>query len=133
MHTSQTYAEDVYVGTLTGLEIDGHPVGFIVPVNAPGVTVLCRKVATRDRDPCCSLLSIRYDEFDGQIWLDNMFIPWERVLIRYRSDAALVAMASPPRLAGQGRVYPRSGAGSGGRDGTQAERRHRRTDTSSIS
>ena len=77
MHTSPAYAEDVYVGTLTGLEIDGHPVGFIVPVNAPGVTVLCRKVATRD--PYCSPLSARYDELDGQMWLDNVFIPWERV------------------------------------------------------
>ena len=79
MHTSPAYAEDVYVGTLTGLEIDGHPVGFIVPVNAPGVTVLCRKVATRDRDTYCSPLSARYDELDGQMWLDNVFIPWERV------------------------------------------------------
>ena len=79
MHTSPAYAEDVYVGALTGLEIDGHPVGFIVPVNAPGVTVLCRKVATRDRDTYCSPLSARYDELDGQMWLDNVFIPWERV------------------------------------------------------
>jgi aromatic ring hydroxylase len=79
MHTSPAYAEDVYVGTLTGLEIDGHPVGFIVPVNAPGVTVLCRKVATRDRDTYCSPLSARYDELDGQMWLDNVFIPWKRV------------------------------------------------------
>ena len=79
MHTSPAYAEDVYVGALTGLEIDGHPAGFIVPVNAPGVTVLCRKAATRDRDPFISPLSSRYDELDGQMWLDDVFIPWERV------------------------------------------------------
>ena len=36
MHTSPAYAEDVYVGALTGLEIDGHPAGFIVPVGAAG-------------------------------------------------------------------------------------------------
>jgi 4-hydroxyphenylacetate 3-monooxygenase len=79
MHTSPAYAEDVYVGALTGLEIDGHPVGFIVPVNAPGVTILCRKVASRDHDPYCFPLSTRYDELDGQMWLDNVFVPWERV------------------------------------------------------
>jgi 4-hydroxyphenylacetate 3-monooxygenase len=79
MHTSPAYAEDVYIGALTGLEIDGHPVGFIVPVNAPGVTVLCRKVATRDRDAFTAPLSARFDELDGQMWLDNVFIPWERV------------------------------------------------------
>ena len=79
MHTSPAYAEDVYVGALTGLEIDGHPAGFIVPVNAPGVTVLCRRAATRDRDPFTLPLSSRYDELDGQMWLDDVFIPWERV------------------------------------------------------
>jgi aromatic ring hydroxylase len=79
MHTSPAFAEDVYVGTLTGLAIDRHPVGFIVPVNAPGVTVLCRKVATRHRDGFAAPLSARYDELDGQMWLDNVFIPWERV------------------------------------------------------
>jgi aromatic ring hydroxylase len=79
MHTSPAYAEDVYVGALTGLEIDKHPIGFIVSVNAPGVTVLCRKSATRDRDPYTWPLSVRYDELDGQMWLDDVFIPWERV------------------------------------------------------
>jgi 4-hydroxyphenylacetate 3-monooxygenase len=77
MHTSPAYAEDVYVGTLTGLEIDGHPAGFIVPVSAPGVTVLCRRAAAREQ--CAAPLSARYDELDGQMWLDNVFIPWERV------------------------------------------------------
>ena len=77
MHTSPAYAEDVYVGALTGLQVDGHPAGFIVPVNAPGVTVLCRKAALRDSD---SPLSARYDELDGQIWLDDVFVPWERVV-----------------------------------------------------
>jgi aromatic ring hydroxylase len=79
MHTSPAYAEDVYVGALTGLQIDGSPAGFIVEVNAPGATILCRKAATRDRDPYVSPLSSRFDELDGQMWLDNVFIPWERV------------------------------------------------------
>ena len=76
MHTSPAYAEDVYVGALTGLEIDGHPVGFIVPVNAPGVTVY----AARLRPATRTAPAFRpYDELDGQMWLDNVFIPWERV------------------------------------------------------
>jgi 4-hydroxyphenylacetate 3-monooxygenase len=79
MHTGPAYAGDIYVSALTGLEIDGHPVGFIVPVNAPGVTVLCRKVATSERDAFSAPLSARYDELDGQMWLDNVFIPWERM------------------------------------------------------
>ena len=79
MHTSPAYAEDVYVGAMCGIEIGGHRASFIVPVGAPGVTTLCRKVAVRDANPFVSPLSNRYDELDGQMWLDDVFIPWERV------------------------------------------------------
>jgi 4-hydroxyphenylacetate 3-monooxygenase len=79
MHTSPAYAEEVYVGTLTGLQIDGHPIGFIVPVGALGVTTLCRKPAVRGKNPFMAPLSSRYDELDGQMWLDDVLIPWERV------------------------------------------------------
>ena len=79
MHTSPAYAEEVYVGHLTGLQIDGYPVGFIVPVGAPGVTTLCRKPAVREANPFMAPLSSRYDELDGQMWLDDVFVPWERV------------------------------------------------------
>jgi len=79
MHTSPAYAEEVYVGHLTGLQIDGHPIGFIVPVGAEGVTTLCRKAAVRETNPFMAPLSSRYDELDGQMWLDDVLIPWERV------------------------------------------------------
>jgi 4-hydroxyphenylacetate 3-monooxygenase len=79
MHTSPAYAEDVYVGALNGIQIDGHHASFIVPVAAPGVTTVCRKIAVRDPNPFVSPLSSRYDELDGQMWLNEVFIPWERV------------------------------------------------------
>jgi aromatic ring hydroxylase len=79
MHTSPAYAEEVYVGHLTGLRIEGHPIGFIVRVAAPGVTTLCRRQATREASPFMAPLSGRYDELDGQMWLDDVFVPWERV------------------------------------------------------
>jgi 4-hydroxyphenylacetate 3-monooxygenase len=77
MHTSPAYAEDVYVGSVSGLEIDGQRVTFVVPVAAPGVTVLCRKIAVRDDNPFVAPLSTRFDELDGQMWLDDVLIPWE--------------------------------------------------------
>src|SRR5499433_2949361 len=43
MHTSPAYAEDVHVGAMCGIEIDGHRASLILAVNAPGVTTLCRK------------------------------------------------------------------------------------------
>ena len=53
-----------------------------MPVNAPGVTTVCRKIAMRDENPFVAPLSSRYDELDGQMWLDDVFIPWERVFLR---------------------------------------------------
>jgi 4-hydroxyphenylacetate 3-monooxygenase len=79
MHTSPAYAEDVYVGGLSGVEIGGRRAGFIVPVGAAGVTTLCRRTAARDANPFVSPLSSRYDELDGQMWLDDVFVPWEHV------------------------------------------------------
>jgi 4-hydroxyphenylacetate 3-monooxygenase len=81
MHTSPAYAEEVYVGGLSGIDIGDNRAGFIVPVGAAGVTVLCRKSAARDPNPFVSPLSSRYDELDGQMWLDDVFVPWEHVFL----------------------------------------------------
>ncbi len=89
MHTSPAYVEDVYIGALSRLEIAGQPASFILPVNAPGVTILCRKIATRDANPFVAPLSSRYDELDGQMWLDDVFVPWERVFFVDPSPEAI--------------------------------------------
>ena len=79
MHTSPAYAEDVYVGALNGIAIGEHRASFIVEIAAPGVTTLCRKIAVRNDNRFVAPLSNRYDELDGQMWLDEVLIPWERV------------------------------------------------------
>jgi aromatic ring hydroxylase len=81
MHTSPAYAEDVYVGAFSGVDIDGKRATFIVPVAAPGVTVICRKISAREASRFLAPLSSRYDELDGQMWLDDVFLPWERVFL----------------------------------------------------
>jgi len=90
MHTSPAFAEDVYVGSLCGIEIDGHRATFIVAVNAPGVTTICRKIAVRDANPFVAPLSQRYDELDGQMWLEDVFIPWEHVFLLGESPEPVV-------------------------------------------
>jgi aromatic ring hydroxylase len=90
MHTSPPFAEDVYVGSLCGIKIDGHCASFIVPVNASGVTTVCRKIAVRDKNPFVSPLSSRYDELDGQMWLDDVSIPWEHVFLLGESPEPVV-------------------------------------------
>jgi len=81
MHTSPVYAEDVFIGGQTGIEIGAHRATFVVPVAAPGVTTMCRKISLRDANPFAAPLSSRFDELDGQMWLDDVFIPWERIFL----------------------------------------------------
>ncbi len=90
MHTSPAYAEDLYVGSVSGLQVDGQHVTFVVRVNAPGITVLCRKIAARDRNPFVAPLSSRFDELDGQMWLDDVFVPWESVFFLGQSPEPVV-------------------------------------------
>ena len=81
MHTSPAYAEDVYVGSVSGVDYQGKRASFIVPVAGKGVTTICRKISSRHPNPFVSPLSRRFDELDGQMWLDNVLIPWERVFL----------------------------------------------------
>ena len=81
MHTSPVYAEDVYIGAHSGVDRDGHRATFVVPVNTPGVTVLCRKVSARHANSFLSPLSSRFDELDGQMWLEEVLVPWDRVFL----------------------------------------------------
>jgi 4-hydroxyphenylacetate 3-monooxygenase len=90
MHTSPAYAEDVYVGSLSGIDIGEHRATFIVPVNAPGVTTLCRKIAVRDTNPFVAPLSSRYDELDGQMWFEDVCIPWEQIFLLGESPEPVV-------------------------------------------
>jgi 4-hydroxyphenylacetate 3-monooxygenase len=81
MHTSPAYAEDVYIGALNGARIGDHSASFVVPVGAPGVTTICRKIAARGEEAFVAPLSRRFDELDGQMWLEDVFVPWERVFL----------------------------------------------------
>ncbi|HEY7293987.1 MAG TPA: 4-hydroxyphenylacetate 3-hydroxylase N-terminal domain-containing protein, partial [Dehalococcoidia bacterium] len=79
MHTSPPFAEDIYIGSFCGVRYGDYLATFVVPVNAPGVTVVCRKIAARHANRFIAPLSHRFDELDGQLWLDDVFVPWERV------------------------------------------------------
>jgi aromatic ring hydroxylase len=81
MHTSPAYAEDVYIGSHSGVDRGAHRATFVVAVNAPGVTVVCRKPSARHSNPFIAPLSSRYDELDGQMWLDDVLVPWDRVFL----------------------------------------------------
>jgi aromatic ring hydroxylase len=81
MHTSPAYAEDIYIGPLNGVRIGESCATFVLPVGDPGVTTICRKIAARPGSRFTAPLSNRFDELDGLMWLDNVFVPWERVFL----------------------------------------------------
>jgi aromatic ring hydroxylase len=91
MLTSPAYAEDIYIGTLCGVAYAGKSASFVVNVNAPGVTVVCRKVSAHHANPFIAPMSSRYDELDGQLWLEDVFVPWERVFLMDTTPDAVAA------------------------------------------
>jgi 4-hydroxyphenylacetate 3-monooxygenase len=91
MLTSPAYAEDVYIGSLCAVPYAGRSASFVVEISSPGVTVICRKVSAHHANPFLAPMSSRYDELDGQLWLEDVFVPWERMFLM---DATPEAVAS---------------------------------------
>ena len=81
MHTSPAFAEDVYIGAVNGAVLDGQRATFVVPVNAPGRHGDLPQAPARDPNPFIAPLSSRFDELDGQMWLDDVVVPWNRVFL----------------------------------------------------
>ena len=80
MHTSSPFADEVFVSGAARRTADAkHFSWFIIPIGAPGVRVVARKVAARYPHPEVAPLSHRFDELDAQLWLDEVFVPFERV------------------------------------------------------
>ena len=80
MHTTTPFAEDVLITSRDELPPgSGRSTWFIMPINAPGVRGVARRIAARHANPFLSPLSSRFDELDAQIWLNDVFIPRERV------------------------------------------------------
>jgi 4-hydroxyphenylacetate 3-monooxygenase len=78
--TGLCYADVIVISPISpGLARPEQAVWCAVPVDAPGVKLLCRKPAARVDDPFLYPLSSRYDELDCGLRLDDVFVPWEAV------------------------------------------------------
>ncbi len=93
MHTASPFADEVFVSGGAKRTADAeHFTWFIIPVAAPGVRVITRKPAARHADPAVAPLSHAYDELDAQLWLDEVFIPYDRV---FTAETPLGSPKSP--------------------------------------
>lgn len=98
-----------FIGQTATQELGNDPdfaLLFIASMNAPGVKLISRGSYEKNARDCGSPfdypLSSRFDENDAILILDNVFIPWEDVLI-YRDKAKLAGWGF---AAGFGRLYP---------------------------
>lgn len=59
-----------------------YALSFVVPVNAPGLKVYCRRPYSMEQPSSFDYpLSTRFDESDGLVVFDDVFIPWEDVFV----------------------------------------------------
>ncbi|MFD0679661.1 MULTISPECIES: 4-hydroxyphenylacetate 3-hydroxylase family protein [unclassified Paenibacillus] len=66
---------------------------LIVPANSAGLHIVCRESFADSREQN-HILSSRYEEMDAVLFFDDVFIPWERVLLYGDSEAVLKLRAN---------------------------------------
>jgi 4-hydroxyphenylacetate 3-monooxygenase/anthranilate 3-monooxygenase (FAD)/4-hydroxyphenylacetate 3-monooxygenase len=64
-------------------EVD-YAICFALPMNAPGLKVVCRDLYAEHADPERLPLTTRFDEVDATLIFDDVLVPWERVFV-YRN------------------------------------------------
>lgn len=89
--TSTAVSDYLFVSCIKPLQSGDEPYAnsFIVPVNADGLKVYCRRAYGSDQPSSFDYpLSRRFDETDALVVFDDVFVPWEDVFV-YR-DVELV-------------------------------------------
>jgi 4-hydroxyphenylacetate 3-monooxygenase/anthranilate 3-monooxygenase (FAD)/4-hydroxyphenylacetate 3-monooxygenase len=67
-----------------------YAIAFAIPMNTPGLKMICRDLYAEHADPERYPLTTRFDEVDAALIFDDVTVPWERVFV-YKD---------PPLLAG---------------------------------
>ncbi|MBM2812118.1 MAG: hypothetical protein HW416_2877 [Chloroflexi bacterium] len=83
-------SDEVLVYTIPPRQPDepDYAIAFAVPMNVPGLTIICRDLYAEYADPERLPLSARFDEVDASLFFDDVVVPWERVFV-YRNPALL--------------------------------------------
>lgn len=94
--TSAPYAHDIIVYPLAPLDESKKDLAhmLIVPANAKGLHMVCRESFAEDSS-VEHPLSAKYDEMDAVLIFDDVFVPWERVLLHDHPQAVAQVKADP--------------------------------------
>jgi aromatic ring hydroxylase len=66
-----------------------YAIAFAIPMNTPGLKIVCRDLYAENADPERQPLTARFDEVDAALIFDDVIVPWERVFV-YK-DAKLLS------------------------------------------
>ena len=97
--TASAYANQAFVKPTIGgwsqnEKLSDYAVGFISPMNAPGMKHICRS-GFAGRAPAQDYpLANRFDEVDSLIIFDDVEVPWENVLFYRHTEAAAFIRAT---------------------------------------
>jgi 4-hydroxyphenylacetate 3-monooxygenase len=90
--TAAAYAHQAFVKPTIAnwgdAELSDYAVGFVVPMNAPGLKHICRAGFAGRRPLADYPISNRFDEIDTLLVFDDVLIPWEDVLFYRHTRAA---------------------------------------------
>ncbi|SFJ34767.1 4-hydroxyphenylacetate 3-monooxygenase [Paenibacillus sp. UNC496MF] len=93
--TGAPYTHDFVIFSFLELEQAHreHAHVLIVPANSPGLHIVCRQSFASDNEHD-SPISARYDEMDAVLFFDDVFIPWERVLLYGDAERVMALRAN---------------------------------------
>jgi 4-hydroxyphenylacetate 3-monooxygenase len=79
---------EVFPSTLLKAEDGNIPfaIAFALPVNTPGMRMICRDTYDHGKSHFDAPLSSRYEELDAVVIFENVLVPWERVFM-YKDPA----------------------------------------------
>jgi aromatic ring hydroxylase len=58
-----------------------YAIAFALPMNTPGLKIVCRDLYADHADPERHPLTVRFDEVDAALIFDDVVVPWERVFV----------------------------------------------------
>ncbi len=58
-----------------------YAIAFAIPINTPGLKIVCRDLYAERADPERHPLTLRFDEVDAALIFDDVVVPWERVFV----------------------------------------------------
>jgi 4-hydroxyphenylacetate 3-monooxygenase len=71
-------------------ELD-YAIAFAIPMNTPGLKIICRDLYAEHADPERHPLTVRFDESDAALIFDDVVVPWDRIFV-YRDPKLLAGI-----------------------------------------